>query len=452
MTERFDAIDLRRIDGGLMLVTAAYAVAAAVGLPLFGDGAYYFFRIALEGEPLVPNLRWTAVLGQLPVLAAWPLTDDVLALRHAFSFGYAMLPVLSLAVCWLLVRRRAPWLVLFPALTLIALQINFSGVSELLLSLHLTWPFVLLVAVHPASRWALGYGLVLGPLLLLLHPLTFALALPSVVLALWGARRAPARRRGWQLAAVLLAVAGVARLLWTALGSNAYEREHLAPDAAATYLLPDHDSQLLLLGVVLALGLALTVLGWRPADRWAGRLLKPGFALVLLLAVYIGGLFWLGEGIRLKAGLCFPLALALMAMAVAAAGRPGLPPALIGRLFGLGAAAVLVLTLSKSVAWWTATHGLMDITASTGSDCIPFAVQEPYSLQWPWMAIVDDWATPFNALVFRAPWPVALLLPYDGCERLEATGIAHLTSWSERPAARLAERFGPLRAVAHEPE
>jgi hypothetical protein len=107
--------------------------------------------------------------------------------------------------------------------------------------------------------------------------------------------------------------------------------------------------------------------------------------------------------------------------------------------------------LAKSSAWWTATRGLQNVMVESEDACIEFGPQQPFGLQWPWMAVVDDWATPMNALAFRprggARWPIALLLPYDGCRVLEETGVAHLTSWLERPWTVLDAVFGPLRPI-----
>jgi hypothetical protein len=109
--------------------------------------------------------------------------------------------------------------------------------------------------------------------------------------------------------------------------------------------------------------------------------------------------------------------------------------------------AIAVLMLVKSAAWWTATRGLQNVVSEPGAPCIQHGRQSPFALQWPWMAIIDDWATPMNALVFRASWAIPLLLPGDGCRRLEETGQAQLSTWIGRPAAQLENRFGPLRSV-----
>jgi hypothetical protein len=450
----------RALQLGLALVVLAYVPIALVGLPLFGDGAYYFFKLAFDGVPVFPNLRLGSVIAQLPTLAATRLTDDIGLLRHLFSLSYVALPVLSLLVSWSIVRERRPELILLPLLFLVANQINFSAVSELLLSLYLVWPFVLLAALSPNRHLTLTYGAILAPLLLLLHPLGFALAGFLSLVALLNARCDRAIDRIWTRAwiglAAAFAVSAVLRMISTLIGATGYERSLAEPDAAVRYLLPETLSQGLLLtwvavsGVLAALSLAP---GLRRGSRIAeSRLLWPAFLLLPLVGVPVALDILSGEGIKLKAGLILPLALLLMGLAVGIAWRPSALADLpgirrLGRLVVVAALTVALLGTAKSAAWWTATHGLMNATASTETTCLAFGPEEPYALQWPWMAIIDDWATPMNALVFRPPWAIPLLLPGDGCRRLEETGQAHLASWIQRPAAQLEASFGPLRSV-----
>ena len=450
----------RALQLGLALVVLAYVPIALVGLPLFGDGAYYFFKIALDGVPVFPNLRLGALLPQLPVLAATRLTDDVGLLRHLFSFTYVGLPVASLLVCWLLVRGRRPELILLPLMFLVANQINFSAVSELLLGLYLVWPFVFLAALAPHRRLTLIYGAVLAPLLLLLHPLSFALAgfLSLVALFNAGSRRANDRTwtRAWNGLAAAFAVSALLRVISTLIGATGYERSLAEPDAAARYILPATLPQSLLFalvavsGVLVALSLAA---GWRRGRRVVeSRLLWPAFLLLPVVGVPVALDILLGEGIKLKTGLILPVGLLMMGLVVAIAGRPSAladVPRIrhLSRLVVVSALTIALLATAKSAAWWTATHGLMNATASAETTCLAFGPEEPYALQWPWMAIIDDWATPMNALVFRPPWAIPLLLPGEGCRRLEETGQAQLSSWIRRPAAQLEARFGPLRSA-----
>jgi len=435
------------MDLALVLVVVGYAAVAAVGLPLFGDGAHYFVEILLEDEALIPNDRYAAVLPQLPAVLALALTDDPVALRRVFSAGYAVMPVLALLGCWLIVRRRAPALILLPLLSFLALQINFSSVSELMLSLVLSWPAALLLMLRPRWPGTWGYGLLLAPLLALLHPLAFAPALllaGAALAGVWHERPWPIMTR---VVAVLMAFAALVRLGWTVFGLNAYERAHTQGDSAMDYLLPATDLLALLLALVLLLG---GLVGW-----W---LLRPGRALAWAIGVVLGVLsfvavsaglgFIQGIGIELKAALTFPVGLVLMAITVMVVwrGPAAVPIQGIARTALVLAVLILLMALSRSVTWWTATHGLADLLASSEATCIPFGPQQPFSLQWPWMAIIDDWTTPMQALAFRDPdWPAPLMLPDDGCARLAADGIARLTSWFAQPIERLEDNFGPLR-------
>jgi hypothetical protein len=45
----------RILDIGLVAVICTYALSALVGLPLFQDGAWYFFKIATSGVADVPK-------------------------------------------------------------------------------------------------------------------------------------------------------------------------------------------------------------------------------------------------------------------------------------------------------------------------------------------------------------------------------------------------------------
>lgn len=451
----------RLLVAALGLIGAVAVVVGLVGAPLYGDGGWYFMRILLTGEPLIPNLRVSAALAQVPVLLTWRVSDDVLVLRHAFSLGYALLPWASLAIAWWLVRRRAPWLWAYPVLGLLALQLNFSGVSELMVTLHLSWPFVLAALLYPERVATLAYGLVLGAVLVFLHPLSFTAAALLALLAVTIARRgAGLDARRWYWLAGGFAAAALARLAWTITGLTTYERGRLAPEAAAGYLLPATDLQLgFLIGIGL-LGLGWTLLVVAPRQPWRGRLtalLGPAAWLLPLAALGIGAGFLLGEGIRLKVGLSFGLGLGLMvlaALAVFAVEQRSTPlsPAVRGRtlrqLIAAATAAILLLAVARSVAWWTATHGLVNLTASSPEICIPFGPEEPYAMQWPWMAIIDDWAAPFNALVFRGDpelGPIALLLKHDACAQLAETGIVHFPGWVSLPFPALEARFGPLR-------
>ncbi|WP_296900642.1 hypothetical protein [Thiohalocapsa sp.] len=482
----------RAVDLWLLALALAYGVAALVGLPLYGDGAYYWFKLAADEHFVVPNLRVGALLPQLPGMLAGRFTDDPVLLRHAFSLGYVALPVVSLAACWLIVRRVAPALVLFPLLWLAMHQINFSSVSELLTAAHLAWPFVLAAALWPAARAGRIYGWLLGALFVVLHPMAFVPALGLAVLAAWLGWSAPraawARQQGgalqrwaWLALAAWLALTGLLRLGWTLVGANRYERSNLSGDAALHYLLPSTPAQDALLAAA-ALASLLGALVLLRGVRMAGAcwlMLASGVLLALLvgLAVWIGGEFLFGQGIKLKAALTFVAGLGFMVLAAlvgqvllwragASVGPGGAPDVTAGGAAGARsvrpervptgwlaapAAAVLIMLTAKSAGWWLATNELGRMVAEAETPCIVRTGEAPPSLQWRWMRLVDEWPVAMNALAFR-PWApaapeVSLLLPNDGCEILAATGQARLQSWVVRPWSQLDARFGPLRRL-----
>ncbi len=338
-------------DLAVGLALCGYVIGAAVGLPLFEDGSLYLFVIATEHAPELPNLRVTGVLPQLPAVVAFALGADLVWGRFVFSVSYSAIPLLSLLGCWWLLRARAPALLLVVLPTFLALQLNFSGVSELLIGVYLTWPILL-----------------------------------AMVLALWMLHRC---RRGAMQSRLLLLV------LWLALLSAC----------------------------------------------WVSAEVMHGQGIILKSAITVGvGLL----------GMAAVTLLVLRRKADQRAACTGVPSTAV-RLAGV---ALLTLLLAKSSAWWAATRGLQDIVASSDMDCIRFAADEPYSLQWPWMAIIDAWSTPMTALVTRpfvplstgpGSQPIAILLQHDGCALLQATGMARLPADTRIPFDRLDAAFGPLR-------
>jgi len=468
------ALDNRiAVAAGFVLFGLSAALSAAVGLPLFGDGALYFLEIVLEREPLVPNQRFGALIPQLPLVLATALTDQVAILRHVFGFAYGLMPFLSALACWLIVRHREPELVVFPALFLAANQINFSAVSELLLCLYLGWPFLLYACLRPSGTKLGILGLMLAPLLFFLHPLAFLLLLFLGACLLFLERTSGMASWRWGSLAALFLGLGLLRLLWSALAVNADERSHLDSELAAYYLFPASVAQTGLLCATLLLGLAMaarlarlpstasraadhassSILAIRVQINRLSRLLAaPAFplligALTAVLAVGVTMEIQAGGGIKLKSAAVFPLALALMAMAVlvARSTRAQRRQATWAPLFLLLCLVATAVNLSKAQVWSRATADLGAAMASSQTACVRFGPEEPQALQHAHMSPIDNWTAPINALIFQTEKPAALLLPEDGCRILAEEQVANLTSWFGRPLGVLEPQFGPFR-------
>lgn len=456
-----------RVDLAVAGIAAMSLLAAVAGLPLYADGAHYLFRLLVDDAPYVPDGRLTAVLPQLPALVASRIGGDLDLIRLAYAVAYGSLPVLSIWTCWLILRRRAPALMLFVALAAVLDQINFSAVSELLLVLYLTWPVALVIAVAPealrASAVRRGVVWASGPLLVLLHPVSVAALLLLAFAAAAMRRLDPSSRRAWTVLGAWFLVCAGTRMLISLAGVSDYESSHLAGQGAVWYLLTQTWAQH---GLLLAVtGIAL--LAAREALASSTRVLLAGWsgwiAMVVIAALTLlwsTDILW-GHGIRLKSGVTFVVSLLLLGCALVVAmgwrargPRPrtiatGWAAPLLACLLG-----VAVLTGVKTAAWWTATRGLQNVISDSTGPCLRHSPHEPFGLQWPWMVIVDEWNAPMNALLFRPGYrepgasglaPIPVLLPDDGCARLPQTGLAYMTPWLPVPWERLDRLFGPLR-------
>jgi hypothetical protein len=482
--------ELRRAgDFAVALAVFGGVIAALVGLPLFEDGSFYFFTIVTEQAAVVPNLRVSAVLPQLPAVASFFVGADLALGRFIFSAAYMAIPLAALVGSWLLLRRRAPVLLLLVLPSFLALQLNFSGVSELLSSVYLTWPVLLAMLLVPQRRWVLVLAVAWGPLLLFLHPLAFIFCF-GLGLVAWllsresGDRLDTKGRILWRRIGVWLVANGVARIAWTSIGLNDYERGRLQPSSALGYLFGESIAQHLLIAVLVCVTLIGFWMLHRPQRSvWVSRALRLLLWPMMMVAAWVSVEYLRGEGIVLKSAMT--LGVGVLGMAVvtglvlrreaglssqqelghglqretrrsvqAEAGRSALGSKLPSAALRVLGVTLLMLLMAKSSAWWTGVRGLQDIVASSDAACIHFGDNEPYSLQWPWMVITDSWPTPFTALVTR-PFvptaedgqfqPIALMLAHDGCEELRATGVVRLPIGIELPFERVDAVFGSLR-------
>lgn len=451
---------LRAGDLAVAMTVFGFVVAALVGLPLYDDGSRYLFTIATRHQPWVPNLRLAGTLPQLPAVMGFALGADLPLGRLLFTLSYGAVPVLSLLGCWWLVRKRAPALLLAIMPTFVAMQLNFSGVSELLSGVYLTWPLLLAMVLRGRARWVRAIAIAVGPLLVLLHPLAFLYCFGLAVVAAISAQRSVERGNQWRRIGWWLALCGLLRLGWTSLGLDSYERGRLTPTGATEYILANSPSQHML---ILILSLATLLAMWlrhRGAGQGRGsQALAAVWTVAFACSIWIGGEFVLGVGITLKSAITLIVpAIGMLAVSVLLFRQPPSPqrvqPAMPSASVVLAGLTALTLLLGKSSAWWTGSRMLQNIVASSEHACLSFDGNQPYGLQWPWMRVVDAWSTPFTALATRPfvpnaagteAQPIALLLDGDGCERLQHTGLVHLPADTVELFSDVDAAFGPLR-------
>lgn len=178
------------------LAAVGFVVLGWFGASLTFDGSKYLLGVVERGHAFHPFARYTAETFQYPVLWASSHTSSVPPLRHIFGLSYTVAPFGALLASWLVVRRRAPGLMVWPVLGIgiAALPGLLFPVSESVVLAEWAWP-LFLVTLVALDGFSLVAGAGIAAFLFFLHPQSllvfFAVALVSGVRAL----REPALRR-----------------------------------------------------------------------------------------------------------------------------------------------------------------------------------------------------------------------------------------------------------------
>jgi len=276
-----DRAILRACFGPLAL---GYLVAVCCGAALAWDSGGIFFQLLDTRAPVTPNQRWVNAVAQLPALLASRVTDNLALLGFVFGLTWALVPLGALAAAWLLARRRAPELFVWPvmAVGLGLLPGLFYLGTEADVALVLVWP-LFLATLLGVARPLWPVVAVCAILLAISHPYAIGLFALLAALALLLRRREGRHRRelvGWALAFGLLAGLTALRFL---LFHTGYERDQLSRGALAwNFLVALRGYPAAALGgtaVAALLALALPHAGTRAARRAA----RAAQAIALLL-------------------------------------------------------------------------------------------------------------------------------------------------------------------------
>lgn len=420
------------------LTLPAVLAAAIVGLPLFQDGASYLFEILMTGSA-VRHHRLSVRLIQLPALLVhrWaPGGDGIAFVRTAFTLGYALVPLVALALSWAVVRRTRPGLVVWPGLVILFVNlVDFSWVSELLIAMQLAWPLALAWIVAPGAAATIALTLLLLPVIWWLHPLAAALLASVGAACAVVAWRDPTNRRAAIIGAATHVLAAAARVLATPLLLSSYEAGFLEPPELVGYLFVSHWENVVVLGTALAIA---ALVAWPHASgagraRYAiGTALAAGAALVF--AVQFAAPH---HTFPLKTGLALLTSITLVLLAAFDAGTPTATRDADARvrLTGVLAAVFAAVIGAKCVAWHAATARLQVALAVGDARC-----RETDTLDWLHTApysIIDNWALPSLALVMQDRPPRRLLLAPGDCAQVAATGTVQIDPWTTLPAASL---------------
>jgi hypothetical protein len=133
----------------------ALGIAGWIGGALSFSGSAFFFALIEHQALHQPFGRYSTAPFQLPALVASSVTNSLVVLRHLFGLGYAVAPFGALLVSWLVVRKRAPQLIVWPVIgiTVVCLPGLLCLIQESPIVAEWAWPLLLLTLVALDNRW-----------------------------------------------------------------------------------------------------------------------------------------------------------------------------------------------------------------------------------------------------------------------------------------------------------
>jgi hypothetical protein len=423
-------------------IGVALLVAAFVQAPLAWDGSYVVFT-TLDHQALYSSHgRYYHTVLTIPLLALSHITSDMAILRSAYVLTEAAAPLIALGLSWLVVRKRASSLFLWPALSIgvATLPGQFAFDSEGFAAVQLFWPLILLLLLEdrPGSYIAIA---ALVFVQLMIYPIAIALlAIAALICVCIGAVDVPARRARVTLAIVFL-VLGLVRFLlpWPEYDTQVLAPDQFLPNLVATFRYSVIGRPLLALGGA-TLGGVLTVLAQRqlgtkrvPIGNLTAALAMAsvsGTALVLLPWAAEATSWASAEAFRFWA---LPASLPLITMAVlegARSVRSGTTAELTRERLRVvqvaGLVFFLVLTM-QGWSWRSLQRRLTDTLVEDSGRCVPAS-----SLAWANGTPLSYWTLPYNSLVLQARSPATVVLDDGGCAAPDFARRIRLAPWDLR--------------------
>jgi hypothetical protein len=437
----------------IFLPVAVGVVAAAMsGLPLFQDGSSYLLELLLT-HSAVRHHRLSVVLLQIPTRAMMRtvgmlhLGDSraVPLVRLAFAASYAAVPLVALGLSWLIVRRRRPDLLVWPALVILFVNlVNFSWVSELLIGIQLSCPLLLatVLLLGTPTYWLLTALLL--PIVWLLHPLLAPLFLVIAVAAAQASRHTetlpavPSRQvrsaARWTIA--MYVVAALLRVVVSLLSLTKYESGFTGGDEMRTYLFATSWQNAAFLTGALAIACAC----WRAkALRATQRRLayRGSVAIATAAAILLMSQYLVGSGaFPLKTGLTLFVTSAVLFIAMLDSRTPASADETRERvrLAAMLALVFAVVVVAKSLLWHSAVTRVVATLATARASCVETVADDFVWLHRAPYTIVDNWALPSLALVVQDARPRRLLLERGDCAAFFASGAVRVDPWTVIPA------------------
>ena len=427
-------------------VLSALIASAIVNLQLFQDGGSYLFEILQINSAAIRHNRISVVLIQLPTIFFIKLVrrfpggidENLSIIRLVFSLSYSLMPFLALLLSWLVVRRRNESLFIWAALVILFINlVNFSGVSELLISIQLCCPLMLASVLIPKSRFFWVLTAILLPFIFFMHPLAAVLFITMAVGNFYvGYKRPEIRSAAWRTA-VILATAGIFKLILDVYSLSNYESSFLEKKGMNEYILDTsiENKILLIVSLILGAGILLSKHNVRvksiisPQRSYLFLTGLAAIACLLLVFQYSYQEFPLKTGLSMVASLAVLLMMAFDSVEKTTASES------VQRFRLVTVLAILfsLVVVSKAFLWQLSIQKMRQSMSLSESPCLELSSENFKWLNSNPYKIINTWALPSLALIEQNTTPRKLLLEQGSCKMYYESGSIKFDEWSIIP-------------------
>src|SRR5438270_393744 len=137
-----------------LVLTATAAYACWCGTPMIFDGAYQLFYSLRAQEPYKYLTRFHSWVLWWPCVWLSRYTTNYTALVTAYGLPFLLAPVVGVLGSWWVVRRHAPWLIVWAVFGIAAATLpgQVFVINDSIFQQHLFWP-IFLGAMVPLKAW-----------------------------------------------------------------------------------------------------------------------------------------------------------------------------------------------------------------------------------------------------------------------------------------------------------
>jgi len=410
----------------VILAAIAVLIAATAGAILLYDGAWFLFALLDTHRIEIPQLRISFALMQWPAIWVAEWTDSVPLTRFVFSLVVMAMPPISIALCWWIVRKTAPWLIIWPALGIFLVDLpgQMHWVATSIRTNQLFWPILMAVLVGvPANTIPALF--VLFVVALFMHPQVTVYVFAGACAAAWIAWNHPEDREKLKSAAILLVFGALFRY---GILSGGYEEQ----EASFSSQIGQWQRSVLWLPLILLIStLAVAIVLWlRRHTSFAGVAGRRGTILIALLVApgVVCMAIWAADPTLWKTAIDYRgpsmwHSLVIMGMAFLDAAWPHRETEsqsdtrLRIRISNMAAMVFCVVIALQSLTWHLELNKIRDAMAGSDGGCIA-AESLPGFEESP----LNFWSLPPASLGLQSTKPNFVVLPKHLCDTAVATG------------------------------